>query len=131
MTQNHCIARSLNDASLGLFGRLVEYKCAWYGKTLVKVDRFFPSSKRCHDCGHVVHELPLSVREWACPECGTVHDRDENAALNILAAGHAATARGDRRSRGKALAKPRSGRRTVNHPALSHAPHASPGIRPL
>jgi putative transposase len=133
MVQNHCLARALSDASMGQFARLLEYKCDRYGKTLAKVDRFFPSSKRCHDCGHIVERLPLSVREWACPECGAVHDRDENAAQNILAEGHSdrVNAQGDRRRRGKALAKSRIGRRTANQPALSRASHVSPGSRPL
>lgn len=133
MIRNHCLARALSDAAMGQFARLTEYKCDRYGKTLAKVDRFFPSSKRCCDCGHIVERLPLSVREWACPECGAVHDRDENAAQNILAEGHSdrVNAQGDRRRRDKALAKPRIGRRTANQPALSRASHVSPGIRLL
>ena len=83
MVKNHCLARSISDASFGYFVRMLEYKCEWYGKTLVKIDRFFPSSKRCFDCGHVIESLPLSIREWTCPECGVIHDRDENAAMNI------------------------------------------------
>ena len=94
MIKNHCLARSLSDASLSMFRSMLEYKCAWYGKELKLVDRFFPSSKRCYTCGHIVQSLPLSVREWVCPSCQTRHDRDENAAKNILAAGHAVTARG-------------------------------------
>lgn len=123
MVKNHCLARALNDASMSQFVGLLEYKCKWYGKELVKIDRFFPSSKRCHDCGHVVSELPLSVREWACPICGIVHDRDHNAALNILAVGQTdrINAQGDRRRRSKALAKPRSSRRTVNQPGVQSA----------
>ncbi|HEY9675839.1 MAG TPA: zinc ribbon domain-containing protein [Waterburya sp.] len=65
----------------------MKYKCQRYGRTLVKIDRWFPSSKRCGNCGHVVDEMPLDGREWSCPECGTHHDRDINAAQNILAAG--------------------------------------------
>ena len=123
MVKNHCLARSLSDASISKFVVLLEYKCAWYGKELVKIDRFFPSSKRCHACGHIVRELPLSVREWACPVCGVVHDRDHNAALNILAVGQTdrINAQGDRRRRSKALAKPRSGRRTGNQPGVQSA----------
>lgn len=123
MVKNHCLARALSDASMSKFVGLLEYKCAWYGKELVKIDRFFPSSKRCHACGHVVRELPLSVREWACPVCGVVHDRDHNAAMNILAVGQTdrINAQGDRRRRSKALAKPRSGRRTVNQPEIRSA----------
>lgn len=131
MVRNHCLARALSDAAMGQFARLLEYKCNRYGKTLTKVDRFFPSSKRCHDCGHIVERLPLSVREWACPECGAVHDRDENAALNILTEGHSVTARGGSVRRKAAKAAKRSIRRTVNQPALSRASHVSPGIRLL
>ena len=94
MVKNHCLARSISDASFGSLVRMLEYKCVWYGKELVKIDRFFPSSKRCFDCGHVVQSLPLSIREWVCPECGVIHDRDENAAQNILAMGHIASAQG-------------------------------------
>ena len=58
-----------------------------YGKELVKIDSYFPSSKRCGNCGHIVDKLPLDIREWECPKCGTNHDRDINASHNILAAG--------------------------------------------
>jgi putative transposase len=115
MVKNHCLARSLGDASFGSFVRMLEYKCEWYGKELVKIDRFFPSSKRCFDCGHIVEYLPLSIREWTCPECGVVHDRDENAAHNILAAGHAVSAQGGRVRREETSVSKRSVRRTVNH----------------
>jgi putative transposase len=131
MVRNHCLSRALSDAAMGQFARLLEYKCDRYGKTLAKVDRFFPSSKRCHDCGHIVDRLPLSIRAWACPECGAVHDRDENAALNILTEGHSVTARGGSVRRKAAKATKRSIRRTVNQPALSRASHVSPGIRLL
>lgn len=91
MTKNHSLARSISDASLGMFRRMLEYKCEWYGRELRLVDRFYPSSKRCSACGHVLAELALGCRAWDCPECGAHHDRDENAAHNILAAGHAVT----------------------------------------
>src|SRR5713226_463518 len=65
----------------------LEYKSKWYGRTLVKIDRFYPSSKTCSACQHVLDSLTLDIREWVCPECGTVHDRDTNAACNILAEG--------------------------------------------
>jgi len=83
MMANHCLAKSIGDAGWGEFLRQLEYKGAWYGCHLWQVDRFFPSSKRCHDCGHILQDLRLSQRSWACPECGVVHDRDENAARNI------------------------------------------------
>jgi putative transposase len=75
--------------------RMLEEKAERYGKSVIRVDRFFPSSKMCSECGHVVSALPLQVREWACPACGTRHDRDLNAALNILAVGQTVAAHGD------------------------------------
>jgi putative transposase len=87
MMKNHKLAQAIADASWSELVRQLEYKCQWYGRLLVKIDRWFPSSKRCGHCGHVVDKLPLNVREWNCPECGTHHDRDINAANNILAAG--------------------------------------------
>ncbi|HEY9819329.1 MAG TPA: RNA-guided endonuclease TnpB family protein [Candidatus Sericytochromatia bacterium] len=87
MMNNHKLAQSIADASWAELVRQLEYKCQWYGRTLIKIDRWFPSSKRCGNCGHIVDKLPLDVREWDCPECGTHHDRDINAAQNILAAG--------------------------------------------
>lgn len=87
MIKNPKLARSISDASLGELVRQLTYKAAWYGRNLVKIDRWFPSSKRCGNCGHIVDKLPLNIREWTCSSCGTVHDRDLNAAGNILAAG--------------------------------------------
>lgn len=122
MTKNHGLARSLSDAAFGEFLSMLRYKCEWYGRELRTCDRFYPSSKRCFDCGHVLEELPLKIREWTCPECGKHHDRDENAAKNILAAGQAVTARGGkvRPKRGQ----PRRGtsRRSANRP--EHEPLA-------
>ncbi|MGB7442892.1 MAG: zinc ribbon domain-containing protein [Coleofasciculaceae cyanobacterium] len=70
-----------------MFGQL-EYKCQWYGRELVNIDRFFPSSKRCNYCGFILYKLPLNIRRWDCPNCGTTGiDRDINAGKNILAAG--------------------------------------------
>lgn len=91
MVKNSALARSISDAGWGELVRQLEYKAAWYGRKLVKIDRFFPSSKRCESCGFVIDKLPLSIREWDCPECGTTHDRDINASRNILAAGLAVT----------------------------------------
>ncbi|MEG4837107.1 RNA-guided endonuclease TnpB family protein [Microcoleus sp. B9-D4] len=87
MVKNPKLALSISDASWGELVRQLEYKCDWYGRTLIKIDRWFPSSKRCGNCGHIMEKMPLNVREWDCPICGAHHDRDINAAQNILAAG--------------------------------------------
>lgn len=87
MVKNHKLAKAISDVGWGEFVRQLDYKSQWYGRTLVKIDRFFPSSKTCHACKHVIEDLPLDIREWVCPECGVFHDRDINAARNILAEG--------------------------------------------
>ncbi len=93
LLKNGKLARAISDASWTEFRSMLEYKCAWYGRELVVIDRWFPSSKPCGACGTVAAKMPLNVREWTCA-CGTVHDRDVNAARNILAAGLAASACG-------------------------------------
>ena len=88
IVKNRKLSRSISDAAWGEFFRQLEYKCQWYGRELVKIDRFFPSSKRCNNCGFVVDKLPLNIRSWDCPNCKTTGiDRDVNAGKNILAAG--------------------------------------------
>lgn len=87
MVKNHSLARAVSDASMGEVLRQLEYKCAWYGRAFVEVGRFYPSSKTCSSCGHVLDDLPLSTRRWRCPGCGSVHDRDLNAAANIAREG--------------------------------------------
>ncbi|MBG0854565.1 transposase [Streptomyces spinoverrucosus] len=94
LLKNGKLARAISDASWTELRSMLEYKCAWYGRELVVVDRWFPSSKLCGACGTIAAKMPLNVREWTC-DCGTVHDRDVNAARNILAAGLAAAACGD------------------------------------
>ena len=84
MIKNHNLAQALSDVALGSFYRMLEYKCEWNDKVMVKVDRFYPSSKTCSDCGHIYKGLTLSMRKWQCSECKTAHDRDFNAATNIL-----------------------------------------------
>jgi len=83
MVRNHSLAKHISDASFGRFVSMLDYKAVWRGKQLVKIDRWFPSSKRCSCCGYVSQKMPLNVREWECPQCKTKHDRDENAAVNI------------------------------------------------
>jgi len=87
MIKNHKLAKHIADVSWGNFVTLLQYKCDWYGKNLVKVNRFYPSSKTCSDCGWMNQELKLSDREWTCESCGVVHDRDVNASKNILKEG--------------------------------------------
>ncbi|MFE3223675.1 RNA-guided endonuclease TnpB family protein [Nocardia sp. NPDC059228] len=94
MVRNRSLARAISDASWSQFRSMLEYKADWYGRTVVAIDRFYPSSKTCSTCGRIADRLPLDIREWTCP-CGTVHDRDINAAKNILAAGLAVEACGD------------------------------------
>jgi putative transposase len=79
--------RKISDLGHGQFVNILKYQCAKTGATVIEIPRFYPSSKTCSDCGHVLDDLPLSVREWTCPECGSVHDRDLNAARNILRVG--------------------------------------------
>nr|WP_112264264.1 RNA-guided endonuclease TnpB family protein [Lentzea terrae] len=89
MVRNRHLARAISDAGWGEFRRQLGYKCDRAGRTLVVIDRWFPSSKTCSACGHVLARLALSTRHWTCPSCRTRHDRDLNAAKNILAAGRA------------------------------------------
>jgi putative transposase len=89
------LAQAISDASWSAVRRQLEYKASWYGRALVKIDKWYPSSKRCSNCGHVLASLPLSVRQWTCPECGVRHDRDVNAAKNGLAAGLAVNTCGE------------------------------------
>jgi len=87
MVKNHSLAKAISDLGWSEFVSFLSYKAAWYGRNLVKIDKWYPSSKRCFDCGHLLDSLPLDVRIWTCPECGVVHDRDLNAAQNIHAVG--------------------------------------------
>jgi putative transposase len=116
MVKNHKLARAISDAGWGELVRQLEYKAKWYGRDLVTIDKWFPSSKRCGNCGHVLERLPLKVREWDCPNCGTHHDRDINATKNILAVGHTvqvcgANVRPDRHKLGGQLRKSSNGKK--------------------
>lgn len=93
MVKNRSLARAISDAAWHEFRSFLEYKAAWYGREVVVVDRFFPSSRLCSTCGILRERMPLHVRTWTCG-CGTTHDRDVNAAKNLLAAGRAVTACG-------------------------------------
>ena len=94
MTANHALARAISDAAWSELRRQLEYKCTWYGRDLVVVNRWLPSSKTCSACGRMAAVMPLAVRAWACQACGARHDRDVNAAKIVLAAGLAVAACG-------------------------------------
>ncbi len=87
MVKNHKLARSISNASWSELVRQIQYKQEWNGGEFIKIDRYFPSSKTCSNCDFIIESLPLSIREWTCPKCGTVLDRDQNAAVNILKQG--------------------------------------------
>ncbi|WP_201625891.1 IS200/IS605 family element RNA-guided endonuclease TnpB [Psychrobacter immobilis] len=86
MVKNHKLAKAISDSSWSTFTTMLAYKAEWYGKTLVKIDRWYPSSKTCSGCNHLLTkaELPLSLRSWDCPSCLQTNDRDINASINIL-----------------------------------------------
>ncbi|KUN87233.1 transposase [Streptomyces griseoruber] len=94
MVRNRSLARAISDAAWAEFRSMLEYKAAWYGREVIAVDRFFPSSRLCSACGTLQEKMPLHVRTWTCDSCGTTHDRDVNAAQNLLAAGRAVSACG-------------------------------------
>ncbi|HEV2458904.1 MAG TPA: RNA-guided endonuclease TnpB family protein [Ktedonobacterales bacterium] len=95
MVKHPTLAQAIHDVGWGELVRQLTYKATWYGRTLVAVDKWYPSSKRCSACGHVLGSLSLDTRSWTCPECGSIHDRDVNAATNVLAAGRAVSACGE------------------------------------
>lgn len=120
MAKNHSLARSVLDAGIGQITRMLEYKSGWYGRTLVQIDRWFPSSKMCSTCGHVNSAVVLGVKEWACPQCGTHHDRDDNAATNIQAVGQTVSAHGGTVRPRKASAVRGTSRRSANLKEVVH-----------
>ena len=83
MVKNHCLAKSILDAAFGELFRQLDYKSEWYGRTFYQINTFYPSSKTCNGCQHVLDKLPLSIREWTCPNCSKLNDIDLNAAYNI------------------------------------------------
>jgi putative transposase len=108
MAKHPTLAKAIHDVGWGEFLRLLTYKAAWYRRTLIQIDRWEPSSKRCSACRQVLDTLPLEVRAWICPNpaCGAQHDRDVNAARNILAAGLAVSACGEPVRPGRAGVRP-------------------------
>lgn len=87
MIKNGCLAKAINDVSWSEFVRQLKYKAYWYGRQIIQIGRFEPSSKKCNCCGWINKDLTLDVREWICLDCGVLHDRDVNAAINILKTG--------------------------------------------
>jgi putative transposase len=126
MVRNHSLTRAISDCGWGAFRQMIEYKAAKYGRHVITVDRWYPSSKTCSACGHLLAELSLSTRHWQCPSCGTRHDRDINAAKNILAAGLAVA----RTSPGDACGADvrHSGTPRVRSAVKQESQGASPGI---
>ena len=84
MTKNHHLAKSIQDSSFGTLVSMLKYKAAWHNRQIIEVGRFYPSSKICHCCGHRMQYMGLEIRNWTCPKCGIKHDRDVNAAINIM-----------------------------------------------
>ncbi|WP_433343201.1 RNA-guided endonuclease InsQ/TnpB family protein [Micromonospora sp. CA-111912] len=124
MVKNHSLARAISDAAWRQFREFLTYKCAWYGRDLVVIDRWYPSSKTCSTCGAVAETMPLSVRSWTC-RCDTTHDRDVNAARTILAAGLAVTACGT------GVRPQRESSRTGRSATKQETPGATQGIPAL
>jgi len=120
MVKNHSLARAVSDASIGTAIRMIEEKAQRYGKTVVKIDRWYPSSKTCSACGYIAQKMPLSVRDWTCPGCGTAHDRDANAAANILAVGHTVSAHGGTVRRPRTTVRERTSPRSANQQGANH-----------
>src|SRR6266487_85982 len=105
MVKNPKLSKAISDVGWSEFVSQLAYKAEWYGRKLVKIDKWYPSSKRCFDCGHILDSLSLAIRQWTCPECGVVHDRDINAAHNVLAAGLAVSDSGESVRPGRAKAR--------------------------
>ena len=116
MVKHPTLSQAISAVSWGEITRQLAYKCRWYGRNYIEIDRWFPSSTRCINCGYIADKMPLNIREWDCPDCGPHHDRDINASKNILAAGLAvsvcrATIRPEQRKSVKASAKNPSGKK--------------------
>ena len=119
MLKNHSLARALSDASIGQAARMLEEKAERCGKRVERIDRWYPSSKTCSACGHIQESMPLSVRDWTCPSCDTRHDRDVNAAVNIVAVGQTVSAHGGTVRRSRATASERKSPRSANRQAAT------------
>ncbi len=122
MVRNHNLAKAISDVGWGMFINFIDYKLQGKGGLLVKIDRWFPSSKTCSNCLYKISEMPLDIREWTCPSCGIHHDRDENAAINIRAEGiRQLSVSGTGTTAGGGEVRPKGGRKSV----LRHSPVSS------
>ena len=120
MVKNHNLARSVSDAGIGMITQMLVSKAERYGRTLVKIDRWFPSSKMCSCCGHINNAVVIGVKDWTCPACGVHHDRDDNAATNIKAVGHTVSAHGGTVRPSKAKALQGKSRRSAKLKVVEH-----------
>ena len=120
MVKNHSLARSVSDAGIGIITRMLVAKAEKYGRQVVKIDRWFPSSKMCSKCGHINSAVVLGVKDWTCPKCGAHHDRDDNAATNIKAVGQTVSAHGGTVRPSKAKALQRKPPRSANLKGVEH-----------
>jgi putative transposase len=130
MVRNHKLAKAISDAGWGMFVNFLDYKLKQKGGVFVEIDRWFPSSKTCSSCLYQMSEMPLDIREWDCPSCGTHHDRDENASKNIRAEGiRILKTDGTAVSADGGTVRPKGGRKSVlrHEPVKSEAPHRSVG----
>lgn len=116
MVKNHNLSKCISDAGMGSAIVKLEQKALAHGKKVIKIDRFYPSSKTCSCCGHLNQSMSLSVRSWSCPKCNTLHDRDKNASLNILAVGQTVAASGGTVRPSKVSALEGKSRRRTNQP---------------
>jgi putative transposase len=123
------LAKSVHDAGWSQFVQMLEYKAQRYGRTFARVDRWFPSTRMCSTCGALTEKLPLNVRSWSCP-CGTRHDRDVNAAKNVLAEGRSES-RNDRGAQVRPAAMPAPRREAVTHPDVACSARSVEGISVL
>ncbi|HAX79573.1 MAG TPA: transposase [Cyanobacteria bacterium UBA11372] len=128
MVRNHNLAKAISDVGWGMFVNFLDYKLHQKRGLLVEIDRFFPSSKTCSNCLYQMSEMPLEVREWTCPSCGTHHDRDENASKNIRAEGiRQLSVLGTRTAAEGGEVRPKGGRKSVlRHSPVSSEAHTVP-----
>ncbi|MER7443874.1 RNA-guided endonuclease InsQ/TnpB family protein [Micromonospora avicenniae] len=123
------LAKSVYDAGWASFTGMLEYKAARYGRTFARVDRWFPSTRKCSACGRISEKMTLNVRSWDCP-CGSHHDRDVNAAINVLAAGQADNSN-DRGAHVRPASVPAARREAVTHPDAARSTRSVEGISVL